>query len=59
MFSSLIIRSQSPEKKLKQDIQQECVNTIRVLGADIVGKSNSGHPGVCFLFLKKKKKERK
>src|SRR5579872_717604 len=27
------------------DLQQECINTVRILSADAVQKANSGHPG--------------
>jgi len=40
--------SASPQKKVKSGIptaSELCVNTIRVLGADMVQKANSGHPG--------------
>ncbi len=41
--------SPAPPKKQKtsdmSDIDTACINTIRCLGADIVQKANSGHPG--------------
>jgi transketolase len=39
--------SESPSKKQKMttSVDTTCINTIRCLGADIVQKANSGHPG--------------
>tara|TARA_B100000780_G_scaffold279014_1_gene254968 strand:+ start:14 stop:2056 length:2043 start_codon:yes stop_codon:yes gene_type:complete len=39
--------SEASSKKQKTDgsIDKTCIDTIRILGADIVQKSNSGHPG--------------
>jgi len=34
----------APEAKTK-DLEQLCINTVRVLSADAVQKANSGHPG--------------
>ncbi len=31
--------------KMRTSIDQSCINTIRILAADMVQKANSGHPG--------------
>jgi len=36
---------QKVETQMNFDLQTRCVNTIRVLAADMVQKANSGHPG--------------
>ena len=37
--------SQHVDKKRKMDIAEKCVNTVRILGAEVVQKAKSGHPG--------------
>lgn len=44
----------SSSKRVKSeylDIDKKCVNTIRVLGADMVQKANSGHPGLFIIVI--------
>jgi transketolase len=33
-------------KPIHSDLDQQCVNSIRVLAMDAVQKANSGHPGM-------------
>ena len=37
--------AQEPGAPIEQDIEQLCIDTVRVLSADAVQKANSGHPG--------------
>lgn len=37
---------QTSEKPKTQDLEQLCINTIRILAVDAVQKANSGHPGM-------------
>ena len=30
----------------KENVEQRCINTIRILSADMVEKAKSGHPGL-------------
>lgn len=47
-FSASAMSLGSPNKKARtasSSLDEKCINTIRVLSADIVEKANSGHPG--------------
>ncbi len=33
-------------KPLTPELQQKCINTIRMLAVDAIEKANSGHPGL-------------
>lgn len=35
----------------KSDVDDLCINTIRVLSADVVNKANSGHPGKLISYI--------
>mmetsp|Transcript_9370 Transcript_9370/g.10679 ORF Transcript_9370/g.10679 Transcript_9370/m.10679 type:complete len:684 (-) Transcript_9370:37-2088(-) len=37
--------AEPPSKKIKADMEEKCINTIRILSADTVEKAKSGHPG--------------
>jgi len=32
--------------KLNRDLEDRCINTIRILSADAVQNANAGHPGM-------------
>ncbi len=36
----------SPSENLKEGLEEQAINTLRFLSADIVQKANSGHPGL-------------